>query len=72
MTTATTSVLEAAIALVVETYKADRAGQFEHPVHNESAAAVTAAHAAGYSSRDIFAEADRRHGQWLIDNANQH
>jgi hypothetical protein len=34
-------------------------------------AAVADAHKAGYSSRDIFGEADRRHGQWLIDNANQ-
>lgn len=71
MTTATTTVLEAAIALVVKTYKADRAGQFGNPIHSEMEAAVADAHKAGYSSRDIFGEADRRHGQWLIDNANQ-
>ncbi|MCX4993439.1 hypothetical protein [Streptomyces sp. NBC_00568] len=63
------NVLEVAVGIVVDGYRADRSGQGQ-PAGLEKA--VSAAHAAGYSSADIFSAADRRFGQELIDNAGQY
>ncbi|MFD9464355.1 hypothetical protein [Streptomyces sp. NPDC060027] len=63
------NILEAAVGIVVDGYRADRTGQ-RQPAGLDKA--VSAAHAAGYSSADIFGAADRRFGQELIDNAGQY
>lgn len=66
--------LETAITRVVDYNKADRAGDIDpagNVFNTVVQPAVDAAHAAGWGSRDLFGEADRRYGQWLIDNAGK-
>lgn len=61
---------EAAINALVEDEKRERAGaasQYSTKVQP----AINAALAAGCGGNDIYAEADRRYGRWLIDNAGR-
>ncbi|MER7053451.1 hypothetical protein [Streptomyces sp. NPDC000351] len=61
--------LEAAIRLLLKDYRADMAGA---PKPAGVDAAVTAARADGWSSADIFGEADRRFGRELIDRSSRY
>ncbi|MFH8531530.1 hypothetical protein ACH4GE_24305 [Streptomyces tendae] len=62
---------EAAIQAIIASQKADRAGRTTDPVHRQVVPALDQAKAAGCNLRSIHAEADRRYGQWLINNAGR-
>ncbi|MET9190108.1 hypothetical protein ABZX63_33315 [Streptomyces tendae] len=62
---------EAAIQAIIASQKADRAGRTNDPVHRQVVPALDQAKAAGCNLPSIHAEADRRYGQWLIDNAGR-
>ncbi|WP_432130606.1 hypothetical protein [Streptomyces tendae] len=62
---------ENAIRIIIASQKADRAGRTTDPVHRQVVPALDQAKAAGCDLPSIHAEADRRYGQWLIDNAGQ-
>lgn len=62
---------ENAIRVLIASQKADRAGRATDPVHRQVVPALDQAKAAGCNLRSIHADADRRYGQWLIDNAGR-
>ncbi|MGW0920111.1 hypothetical protein ACWD3J_13975 [Streptomyces sp. NPDC002755] len=67
--------LETAIDRLLECSLKERAGergpQFAAFYKQQVEPAVAAAGAAGWTDRQIHGEADRRYGQWLIDNADK-
>ncbi|MET9445015.1 hypothetical protein [Streptomyces sp. NPDC006610] len=62
---------EAAIAALIASDQANRAGRHTDPAHRQVSAALDAAQAAGCDLGEIHATADCRYGQWLIDNAGR-
>jgi hypothetical protein len=62
---------EAAIEALIASDQASRAGRHTDPAHQRVQSALDAAQAAGCNLGNIHAEADRRFGQWLIDNAGR-
>ena len=72
MTIAAIDVRETAVAALVESARRERAGQdVTGHYRTDVQPALDAAHAAGYTSDDLHAAADRRYGLWLIDNSRQ-
>jgi hypothetical protein len=62
--------LETAISALVELSLRERAGADGTAYYNATVQpAIDAAHKAGWTVTDIHGGADRRYGQWLIDNA---
>jgi hypothetical protein len=63
---------ETAIASLVESMQRERAGEdVTGHYRDQVEPAVDAALAAGWTGRDIHGGADRRYGQWLIDQASK-
>jgi hypothetical protein len=66
------TLLETAIASLVESMRRERAGEDVGSHYRDQVEpAVDAALAAGWTGRDIHGGADRCYGQWLIDQAGQ-
>jgi hypothetical protein len=62
---------ETAINLLVECSKLDRAGRDSSSFYRQRVQPALAAAAKAGQAAGVFAEADRRYGQWLIDNAGR-
>ncbi|CAL9648889.1 hypothetical protein [Streptomyces sp. NPDC003781] len=62
---------EAAIQAIIASQKADRAGRTNDPAHRKVVPAIDKAKAAGCNMHELSAEADRRYGQWLVNNAGR-
>lgn len=62
---------ETAIDLLVECSKLDRAGRDSATFYTQRVQPALEVAAATGRNVDLFAEADRRYGQWLIDNAGR-
>ncbi|AWT42575.1 MULTISPECIES: hypothetical protein [Streptomyces] len=62
---------ETAINLLVECSKLDRAGRDSSSFYTQRVQPALQAAAATGRNVDLFAEADRRYGKWLIDNAGR-